>query len=1122
MHQASPSRRFEIVVIALALVAALPLIALVEPEVTELRAKSFSHPDLYIGNIYQPAPEVDSNRSAQDLADLGVAPSAAYMDIRGGRWGTLMPALPLLPGDGFGNELSWDGLNKAAPTGRAELRTLAWDAFVAWVAQHQSQLGVDIAELQNPGVVTVTRDGDMVQIHAPRRIDGVPVRDTYLNAVISHGNLSLMGFRNWGDITISPVPSINTEAAIAAVNVHLGDLAQLATWSKNSLAIIPMAKGTDLAQIAVGTGYDYRLVWELRPAFEGDPVGEWEALVDAHTGEVLALQDKANYASTREIEGGVYPVSNDGVPPDGVEVVYPMPFADLTNAGNTFFSDSGGNLLACVDGEISTTLTGRYLRMIDTCGAVSESTAGDVLSLGTSGGIDCTTPPGGSPGNTHATRSGFYEINRSIEWGRSHLPDNIWLQDQLPATMNINSNCNASGGPGGVNFFTSGGGCSNTGEIAGVFVHEWGHGMDGADATPGISSPGEGIADIYASLRLNTSCIGRNFRPGSPCGGYGDPCTECTGVRDIDFAKRSSGNPHDIAFIDTCGPGNTNGPCGGSVHCEGAVYGEAVWDLWHRDLTVAPYNMDTDTAREVATRLTFIGSGAVGNWFNCNAGSGTGDGCNADGGYLNYLAADDDDGNLANGTPHMTAINAAFARHGIACPTPAVLDGGCATTPTTAPVVTATARDRGAELTWGAVAGATSYRIFRGEGVHSCDFGKVWVAEITGTSYVDSGLRNGQEYYYSVFAMGPGDTCYGPSSSCTAVTPVVGSNIGLDALASGMVTIVTGDGDIFLDNCEEALVAVSVSNLGNGTQTNVRIADVRAPDHPDVVFTSAFPVTVSASLAACDLAAGEISFQADGLALGDSVSFEVDFTSDQLSPAVKTLILPLTIAGTEGDLMNFATRTYSFEADAEDWAIEQGTFARTSTGAGSGGNGSDFYTASSGFLAGQCDHIRSPVMVLNSDSTMSMWTNFNIEDDAGGTGPWYDRANVGIYDPVAGSRTLVEPSSGRDYNASGANGNCGTNGQRGWAGTMQSWASTTFNAAALGSPTIAGDPVQLDIRYGTDGGLHLDGFWYDEVTVTNADHQVDDTQSDTCGPPSAIFFDGFESGDASSWSSVTP
>ena len=47
----------------------------------------------------------------------------------------------------------------------------------------------------------------------------------------------------------------------------------------------------------------------------------------------------------------------------------------------------------------------------------------------------------------------------------------------------------------------------------------------------GIASPsGEGIADIYTALRLNDSCIGRNFRT-TVCTGFGDPCDTCTGVR---------------------------------------------------------------------------------------------------------------------------------------------------------------------------------------------------------------------------------------------------------------------------------------------------------------------------------------------------------------------------------------------------------------------------------------------------------------------------------------------------------------------------------------------------------------------------------------------------------------
>ena len=69
--------------------------------------------------------------------------------------------------------------------------------------------------------------------------------------------------------------------------------------------------------MTAGRGYDYRLVWVIAPTVAGD-IGSWEALVDAHTGELIAFQDKNAYA-VRRVLGGVYPLSNDQRPPDGIE-----------------------------------------------------------------------------------------------------------------------------------------------------------------------------------------------------------------------------------------------------------------------------------------------------------------------------------------------------------------------------------------------------------------------------------------------------------------------------------------------------------------------------------------------------------------------------------------------------------------------------------------------------------------------------------------------------------------------------------------------------------------------------------------------------------------------------------
>ena len=107
--------------------------------------------------------------------------------------------------------------------------------------------------------------------------------------------------------------------------------------------------------------------------------------------------------------------------------------------------------------------------------------------------------------------------------------------------------------------------------------------------------------------------------------------------------KRQSGNPHTYTWA--------NANCGGSVHCLGGVYSEAVWSLYARILQQSPWNYDSNRAMEVVTRLLYIAAGKTSTWYS---GSPPNGGCGASSGYLNFLEADDDDGNLGNGTPHMS------------------------------------------------------------------------------------------------------------------------------------------------------------------------------------------------------------------------------------------------------------------------------------------------------------------------------------------------------------------------------------------------------------------------------------------------------------------------------------
>ena len=1057
------------------LLAAGPLGALVESEGTSpLAEKAVQLPEL--PQEFKAPSQLASraqHRALTDLAALGVAPETTWLDARSGRWATLRPSTPLLPGNGVGNSLVWDKTTLEEPRSQADWQRAAWRAFTGYLSTHQKALRIDPTEVPT-GRVTVYEDGKIIHLYAPRRIDGIPVRGSYLTAVINRGNLILFGAQHWGERPPLPRTRLSANAAQDAAQSFFYPMAPEGTWGKPELVWIPTAEESS---------YGHRLAWLSRPRFAAED-GRWELLLDATSGEVMSFVDTNHYVATpREVQGGVYPVTNDGIVPDGVEQAgWPMPYINVTTPSGTVTTDTGGNLPSPVDGNITASLSGQFVNINDNCGASSLTSSGD-LDFGTSGGDDCVTPGFGGAGNTHASRTGFYELNKIIEMARSHLPSNTWLQQTLTSNMNINNTCNAFWNGVSVNFYRSGGGCFNTGEIAGVFDHEWGHGIDDNDAVPSIASPsGEGIADIYTALRLNDSCIGRNFRA-TVCTGFGDPCLTCTGVRDIDYLKRQSGQPHDYSW--------SNANCGGSVHCVGAVYAEAVWSLWKRELTAAPYNMSNNTAHEVTTRLTFIGAGNTGTWFSGGPPNG---GCAANSGYMNYLAADDDNGNLNDGTPHMTAIFNAFNDQEIACGTPTVQDSGCANTPTLAPNVVANPADKSVSLTWGAVPNATKYQVFRTEGVFACDFGKVKLGETTGTAWNDNGLQNGRQYSYIVIPFGPGDSCFGPASSCTNASPAAGPNLDVDPSSAALV-ISSGDGDAFLDNCESATLSFDVNNTGLGALTNVRITGVTAVSHPSINITTSFPAAVAPSgLAEGATGTGSFSFTADGLSFNDTVNFQVEVTSNELSPTTKAATL--TLLSAESDFQNFASRTFNFETDTEGWTVVQGTFNRTSTGGGA--SGTTWYEASSANLDNQCDQIRSPIMSLSSTSTLSLSNQYDIEPFYTPSSSWYDRANLGVREVATGTHTPVSPDGGRLYNASGGNGNCGTAGQPGWADAATTWGQSTWSAAALGSAGYAGDQVQLEVRYGTDSSLNGFGFHFDEVTVTDVDFQVADTQSNSC------------------------
>jgi len=724
----------------------------------------------------------------------------AYIDPRSGRPVSLTFIFPFIPGDGVNNHLTLKDISaavsyKVSNITEKEIKTLA----LQFLNKYSSLLLIDVKEIDE---IKVGRPADYLwQIYISRKIGGIPVRDSNITLTINHGNLVLWGVEKWGTVNISLVPEITAEEALRIGFSHIaGQLPTDKIIVAPHLEIIPISPAN--WDGTVGKGYDHLLVWSFIFKRQGYP-NTWEMLIDAHKGKLISFQDLNQYVA-KKIIGAIYPLSDDECCPDGCAVSQtPMPFTNTGFAAPNDFTNLGG-FYDYSSGTASTTLDGKYTNINDNCGSINEtSTTGDIDLSGTNGQHDCTTP--GAPhsaGDTFSSRSAFAELTWINRTARGWV-NYAWLDSSLTTNVNIASTCNAYWDGVSVNFYRSGGGCRNTGEIAAVFDHEWGHGIDDNDTNGNISSPGEAIADIVSTMRLHNSCVGRGFfwtynagcgqwtncpsNPGTSygynCGGYGDCCIGCTGIRESDYAKHASNNPHTPAnFICTnCSAGG--GPCGKEVHCENAPTAEAAWDLAARDLQSSPFNYDKQTAFEIATRIVYLGSGNVTNWYTCSCPS-TSNGCGANNGYMQWITADDDNGNLNDGTPHMTAIYAAFNRHGIACSTPSPVNSGCSGGPTLAPTLSATSGSNSVSLSWSSVSGASQYYVYRTEGM-GCDFGKIKIATASTTSYTDSQALNGRTYYYTVQAVGSNSACLGLLSNCVSATPSGTSSITYDVYVDG-------------------------------------------------------------------------------------------------------------------------------------------------------------------------------------------------------------------------------------------------------------------------------------------------------------------------------------------------
>jgi hypothetical protein len=302
------------------------------------------------------------------------------------------------------------------------------------------------------------------------------------------------------------------------------------------------------------------------------------------------------------------------IPFPGLEVSVPGIGTRVTDSNGEFDIDINSSVSITING-----LNGRHHTQISGSSAPSGSVT---VQPGVNATIQLLSAGASTAQAAHTTAS--YWTDRSNEWARSILGNSSQLNtaDNIGVNVNINNTCNATYGGNNTNYYQAGSGCSNT-AFSTVVAHEWGHGLDdryGGIANSVAEGLSEGWGDIIGMYQVDSPILGSGFQsPGA-------------GIR--------NGNNSRVW------PYNS----GSSPHGAGEVWMGWAW----RFREALRGSVGTFAAIQISEDVVL--------------GSIVADATTRESAVLEVFIADDDDGNLLNGTPHYDALEAASIQKGIPYP----------------------------------------------------------------------------------------------------------------------------------------------------------------------------------------------------------------------------------------------------------------------------------------------------------------------------------------------------------------------------------------------------------------------------------------------------------------------
>jgi MYXO-CTERM domain-containing protein len=468
-------------------------------------------------------------------------------------------------------------------------------AAVRFVADHAALLGVEGAALSvRASGHDPLRDARWIDVDV--RYNGLAIWRGGVTLRLLHGDLVMVGANTFPDAPVVGALSIS------AADAHRAAVQQ--GYAPSAAHRDPAAEAVLLPRVVAGKR-ELRVVWHTTSRTDA-PLGLWESFVDASTGELLAV-----YNGVRFFDGQLGAEYDTRIG-DGSLTTGPLMNAAVVGAnGGSTFTDATGAFSLDDPGPFTVSLTGPRVRVRDDLGDVSPTVPADPFVLLNAAAFEDRQSP----------LTVFTYVQQAQDFGAALDPSNPWPAERATANVNIDDVCNAYF-DGTVNFFRSGGGCNNTGRLADVIFHEWGHGFHAFGIVAGTydGSLGEGAADVYAFLMTDDHRLAPNFFLGGE-----DP------LRDALNRQRF---PEDFVNNEAY------------IHYNGMIFSGSMWDTREALRASIGEPQASLVTGQILARLLKAGP-------------------TIETAYEEAVFADDDDADLANGTPHQCEIVEGFGKHGL-------------------------------------------------------------------------------------------------------------------------------------------------------------------------------------------------------------------------------------------------------------------------------------------------------------------------------------------------------------------------------------------------------------------------------------------------------------------------